>query len=151
MSFETLWEKKKLLVTSNFFFYHSVFYPFKKFSAIFFKYEIAVCKLFQFGRVHNLLFGEGLNMDHQLELLVNSRTHVYSLPNEKILDWSKLKAFADDKSKVANIMIFVFDSVENIVGKRKKCWLPAFSSFPTMFSKAFFLRVVKSRDCAVRS
>ena len=23
---------------------------------------------------------------------------------------------------------------ENIVGKRRKCWLPAFSPFPTMFS-----------------
>ena len=25
---KTLWEKEKLLVTSNFFFFHSVFYPF---------------------------------------------------------------------------------------------------------------------------
>ena len=35
-------------------------------------------------------------------------------------------------------------------GKRRKCWLPAFSPFPTMFSKDFFLRVVKSRDCVVK-
>ena len=28
---------------------------------------------------------------------------------------------------------------ENIVGKRRKCWLPAFSPFPTMFSKVSFL------------
>ena len=28
-------------------------------------------------------------------------------------------------------------------GKRRKCWLPAFSSFPTMFSKGPFFRVVK--------
>ena len=27
--------------------------------------------------------------------------------------------------------------------KRRKCWLPAFSPFPTMFSKAFFSRGVK--------
>ena len=33
--------------------------------------------------------------------------------------------------------------------KRIKCWLPAFSPFPTMFSKAFFFRVFKSQDCAV--
>ena len=46
-----MWEKKKLLVTSNFFFSHSVFYPFWELSAIFIKHEVVVCKLFQFGRV----------------------------------------------------------------------------------------------------
>ena len=29
--------------------------------------------------------------------------------------------------------------------------LPAFSPFPTMFSKGYILRVVKSRDCVVKS
>ena len=33
--------------------------------------------------------------------------------------------------------------------KRRKCCLPAFSPFPTMFSKGFFFRVVKSRDGVV--
>ena len=45
------WEKEKLLVTSNFSFSHSVFYPFGELSAIFINFEIVVCKLFQFGRV----------------------------------------------------------------------------------------------------
>ena len=31
--------------------------------------------------------------------------------------------------------------------KRRKCWLPAFSTFPAMFSKGFFPRVVKSVLC----
>ena len=35
-------------------------------------------------------------------------------------------------------------------GKWRKCWLPAFSPFPTMFSKAFCLRVVKSWVCVVK-
>ena len=48
---KTLWEKEKLLVTSNFSFSHSVFYPFGELSAFFFELEIVVCKLFQFGRV----------------------------------------------------------------------------------------------------
>ena len=47
---KTQWEKEKLLVTSNFSFSHSVFYHFIELSAIFFKFEIVVCKLFQFGR-----------------------------------------------------------------------------------------------------
>ena len=47
---KTLWEKEKLLVMSNFSFSHCVFYPFGKVSAIFIKFKIIVCKLFQFGR-----------------------------------------------------------------------------------------------------
>ena len=60
----------------------------------------------------------------------------HSLLNDKILDWSKLRA--DNKIKVLKMMIFVFDRVENIVEKRRKCWLLAFSPFSTMFSKAFY-------------
>ena len=48
---KTLREKEKLLLTSNFSFSHSVFEPFGEFFAIFIKFEIVFCKLFQFGRV----------------------------------------------------------------------------------------------------
>ena len=51
---KTLWEKEKLLITSDFSFFPSVFYPFGDFSAVFTKLEILVCKLFQFGRVQNV-------------------------------------------------------------------------------------------------
>ena len=43
---KTLWKKEKLLVTSNFSFSHSVFYPFGKLSVIFTLFEIVVCRLF---------------------------------------------------------------------------------------------------------
>ena len=43
---KTLWEKEKLLVTSNFSFSHSVFYPLGELSTIFIKLKIVVCKLF---------------------------------------------------------------------------------------------------------
>ena len=59
---QTVWEKKKLLITSNFSFSLSVFYPFGELSGIFIKLEIVVCSLFQFGRVRNLSFGKGLIM-----------------------------------------------------------------------------------------
>ena len=36
-------------------------------------------------------------------------------------------------------------------GKRRKCWLPAFSPFPKVFSKASCLKVIESRDCVVKS
>ena len=48
---KTMWEKEKLLVTSNFSFSHSVFHLFGEFSAIIVKFDIAVCKVFQFGTV----------------------------------------------------------------------------------------------------
>ena len=40
-----------VLVSSNFSFYHSVFYLFQEFSAIFVDFKIVGYKLFQFGRV----------------------------------------------------------------------------------------------------
>ena len=47
---KTLWEKEKLLATTNFPFSHNVFYPFGELSTIFVKFEIIVCKFFQFGK-----------------------------------------------------------------------------------------------------
>ena len=47
-------------MTSNFSFCHSVFYLFEEYSATFIKFEIVICKLFQVGRIKNLLFGKGL-------------------------------------------------------------------------------------------
>ena len=58
-----------------------------------------------------------------------------SLPNNKILDWSKLKAFADNKIKVAKMMISVFNRVENIVGKGENAGYQHFLLFPQCFQK----------------
>ena len=51
-----------------------------------------------------------------------NKKHIYelpfnSLPKNKILDRSKLKAFADDNLYIAQMMIDVFDREERIVGK----------------------------------
>ena len=43
---KTPWEKEKLLVMSNFSFFHSVFCHFGELSASFIKFEIVVCNLF---------------------------------------------------------------------------------------------------------
>ena len=65
-----------------------------------------------------------------------------SLPNDKSVDLSKLKALADDQSNVTQKLKFALGRIENIVGKgeNRKCWLPAFSPFPTMFFKKLFLQ-----------
>ena len=61
-------------------------------------------------------------------------------------EWTKFKAFADNKSNVAKVMISVVDGIE-VLWEKEKMLAP----FLTMFSKGFFLRVVKSRDCLGKS
>ena len=70
-----------------------------------------------------------------------------SLPiNDKILDWSKLKAFADDNMHFNENLKLVMGRIENIVGKRENVGYQHFFPFPTMFSNAFSFRVVKSQN-----
>ena len=38
------------------------------------------------------------------------------------MDWSKLKVSADDKLNATEKIKFVYGWVEDIVGKRRKCW-----------------------------
>ena len=59
-----------------------------------------------------------------------------SLPNNKILDWSKLKAFADDKIDVTEKFKFVLGRVGNIVGKGENAGYQHFLVFPQCFQKA---------------
>ena len=48
-------------------------------------------------------------------------------------------------------MIFVFDRVENIVGKGENAGYQHFLLFSQIFSKGLFPRVVKSHDCVERN
>ena len=63
-----------------------------------------------------------------------------SLSSDKILDWSKFKAYTDKKSNVVEIMISVFDRMENIVGTEENAGYKHFLLFPHCFQKASFLR-----------
>ena len=76
-------------------------------------------------------------MDKDLRVRTLRQGRISFLPNDNILDWTKLKAFADDKLKVARMMISLFDRVEDIA-------VTSIFFFSTMFSKAFFLREFKS-------
>ena len=67
-----------------------------------------------------------------------------SLPNDKISDKFNFKAFAEDKINVTKKVILLFcRNSKKHCWKRRKCWLPAFSPFPAMFSKSLFLRSLK--------
>ena len=84
-----------------------------------------------------------------LGFLVNNILPLYQ--TTKYLVWSKLKAFADYKMNLTEKIKTCFGKGRKHCGKRRKCWLPAFSPFPTMFSKAFLFRIVKTGDCVVKS
>ena len=58
------------------------------------------------------------------------------LTNNISLDWFNLKACAHDKINVNENLKFVVKGRKYCV-KRRKCWLPAFSPFPSIFSIGF--------------
>ena len=73
------------------------------------------------------------------------------LPNDKSLDMTKLKAFADDKLNVAKITISLFDSVEKTLWEKEKMLVTSNFSFSHSVFQSLFFMVVKSRDCMVKS
>ena len=64
--------------------------------------------------------------------------HFNSLPNEKNLDWSKLKTLADNKINVNQKLKFDTGRVENIVGKGENADYHHFLLYCNVFKKAFF-------------
>ena len=70
---KTLWEREKLLVTSDHSFSHSVFCPGELF-AILIKFEIVICKLSQFGSLKFVVWER-----------VNTDTTVYTVIYNSIL------------------------------------------------------------------
>ena len=68
----------------------------------------------------------------------SSDRRISSLPNDNFLELTKFKAFADDNSNVAKMVIFVCDRVENIVGKGENAGYQHFLLFPQCLQKASF-------------
>ena len=67
---------------------------------------------------------------HAINQSVN---RVNSSPNNKILEWFKLKVFADDKVNVAKMMISFFDREESTVGKGENTGYQHFLLSPQCF------------------
>ena len=65
------------------------------------------------------------------------------LPNDKFFDMTKLKAFADDKLKLAKMKIFLSDRAENTVGKGENAGYQHFLLFPQCFPKSYSLGSLK--------
>ena len=85
------------------------------------------------GNITNLSSANAFNFDRSTFLVC-----INSLPNDRILDWSKFKAFADNKNRLAIMMIFVFDRAEKNVGKGENAGYQHLLLFPQCFQKAFY-------------
>ena len=70
-----------------------------------------------------------------LEIVKYVMHAINNLPNDKTLDKSELKAFADDNMNMAVMMENVFHSVENIVGNGENVGYGHFLLFPQCFQK----------------
>ena len=72
------------------------------------------------------------------------------LPNDKILDWSRLKPFADNNVNRVHMMEFFFFRIENILGKEKMLVTSISFSFSQNVFNCLFFMVVKNRDCVIK-
>ena len=93
-----------------------------------------------------MCFDEHINKIQSNTTFTNPLSSSYNfLPNNKVLDWSKLKAFADNKVNSTEKLKFVFGSVENVVGKGENASFQHFLLFPQCFQKASFLWLLTVR------
>ena len=66
-----------------------------------------------------------------------------SLPNDKFMDMTKLKAFADDKFNVTNMTFSPCDRAKNTMGKEENAGYQHFLLFPQCFLKPSSLGSLK--------
>ena len=123
---KTMWEKEKLLITSNLSFSHSVFYPFGKLSAIFIKLKLSSA---------NPLSLE----ESKIGRLVMGLTH-YETTNFRLFQTERV---CRQQFQIWRKWQKVIQKGRKHCGKRRNCSLRAISPFPRVFSKGFFPRDVK--------
>ena len=63
-----------------------------------------------------------------------------------ISDKTTLKTFADNKINVAQIRDFLEGLKKEYCARSRKCQSPTFSPFPTMISKCFLFKTVKTQE-----
>ena len=77
--------------------------------------------------------------------MLSPRLRLKPFPNDKMLDVTNLKAFANNKLNIARLMIYLLDSVENMVGKGENAGYQHFLLFPQCFPKPSHLGSLKVR------
>ena len=76
------------------------FHIFKELSSVAIKFEIVVCKLLQFGRVHNLSFGKGLMLLHCQNTVYTSYGKVRVDTGKTMFEVLKFKVCEEDEQNV---------------------------------------------------
>ena len=89
-----------------------------------------------FGKPKLLFFGKDKLGSQFLYLPSILKNILNSLPNDKILNWIKLIAFADDKLNSAEKLKFVLERIENSVGTGENACYQHFLLLPQCFQKA---------------
>ena len=111
-----------------------------------------ILKLFLKGKKNNVGKGENVGNQHFCHFpesfLTPSPVRLF-LPNDKILHWSKFKAFEGNKIDAIEKQKFFLKCVENIVGKGEHAGHRHVPLFSQCFQKASYRGVVKSWDCVV--
>ena len=68
-----------------------------------------------------------------MSLIISRRPN--SLPKDKNLGLVEIESICKRENKCDKKLEICLGNGRKHCGKRRKCWLPAFSPFPTMFSK----------------
>ena len=89
--------------------------------------------------------------DHQVMSTTRSPlSHPSGDSKRQNLRLAKIQSICRSQNRCESNMKLCFWKGRKHCGKRRKGWLPAFSSFPTMFSIAFFPRVSKTMHCSLK-
>ena len=80
-------------------------------------------------------------------LSITPKQRLISLPNDKILDWSKLKEFADINFEIDENSRKFFKRLENTVGRGEFARYEQFLLFPLRFQKTC---IADTRACLVK-
>ena len=78
-----------------------------------------------------------------------SQITVNPFPKQQILDWSKLKEFADNNFKFDENGRNLYECVENTVGKEEIACYEQYFVFPHCFQD-FYCRHLKTKACLLK-
>ena len=104
-------------MTSNFSFSHSFFYLYEELYAFVIKAKIDVCKLFQFGRVQNLLLGKGSGTFISYYSVITG----WFITKWQILNKAELKPSTGDKLKTTDCISVLGNKILDLY-----LWMKAF-------------------------
>ena len=99
--------------------------------------------MFSYAHKQQIIWSIAYFYASHIDVLTLYQPRKFQNTNRKSSCRQKIKGFSD--KEILSL------SGRNYCGKRKQCWLPAPPPFPTISSKGFSLKVIKTPDCEVKS